>query len=72
MWRPSNWDNIIRDECYDGHVVYREIDTFGVGADAALKAVLTELEKSYVVSREGVWMWDPTIVRELIEALKKE
>ena len=49
-----------------------EGNCFEAGADAALKAILTELEKSYVVSEKGVWMWNPIIVRELIEDLKEE
>ncbi len=32
--RPKNWERIVKRECYDGDVVYREVDTFEAGADA--------------------------------------
>ena len=54
MWRPLNWDNIIRDKCYDGHVVYREIDTFEVGASAMLKALVQHLKDNSTKSESIV------------------
>jgi len=37
QWRPEGWEGIVRDNCYDGDVCYRELDTFEAGADAMLK-----------------------------------
>ena len=42
MWRPKNWDKIVKSECYDGDCVYREIDTFEAGADAILEALMKD------------------------------
>ena len=43
--RPDNWKEIVKRECYDGDVVYREIDTFEAGADAMHKADVEWLKR---------------------------
>ena len=41
MWRPPDWPKIVREDCYDGDCVYREIDTYEAGANAMLEALKT-------------------------------
>ena len=80
MWRPENWEN----PCYkavkkmeDAHEVlgvhYLQVNgaSFEAGADAFRRAVLDELKKCSVMYANR-YLWNPQMVRELIEKLEEE